>query len=916
MLRSSIIKKIGFIALAFAMIFSCKTMAATAPVATAGAVTIGGSPYAGGSIYYQFSLTTTAPGVLVVKSTLSGTGLKAATATFTASNIVAGVNVVKSSSLAVPAGYTGSLTLKLAATFNKKAVTLAAIAPITITYQPVAVTVYDVGFGNTVPLNGSLVPTNGMGATVTYSWTQLANSLGHKAPGVLSAATVASPTLTTGHITNFVATVNTPTTIYFNDVDDTGYTNLLYVAPEHRFGTIGGVSLDNEQITESTYLYRVIVSGNSITRTGAFTVVCSAQTPAHKNNIPVGVTAYYKNATNSTSWTLQSQPAASHAVLTHTNDIVAQLLPDVEGVYVIKDNVTGAVLTNAAESFVGVSGSSASCENCHGPGNSTGFGDMVSKWQGTGHATMAKLGVNGALSSHYSESCFVCHTLGYNKAPSASNGNFYAVEKQQGWTFPSVLTNSNWAAIPTVLQNKANIQCESCHGPGSAHSGNVTKTSVSMDVKVCSQCHQSGSNHVRPSQWEISPHAGAFDNVSLSRGTNPQCARCHSPVGFTAIAKAGTADGSTTNSVPTGTGPLTCQTCHDPHDAFGSPQDAMGLTERHQLRIVDTFLMGNPYFRSNNVYVALGDALTSADLRLTNSNLIVTNAGKSAACLTCHNGRQLPTQVILYGTNTVLSSKTLRPTTKGVSKFYQTGNTHDSTVAEVFTGIGAADYGQVMGNSFHTYLADCQTCHMYALRAPVNGVAQDSIAIDDVETPVTTTVYSQYANLLGDHTFKLNYEFASGGTTHVADNIAACNQCHEGFNDKVDSFDFKPVNARDYDGNGVVSGVQTEVRGLLNILGNLIKATGVTITTNSTTGQVTAISTSAGFATNNVALAEAQYKAAWNWLVEYNEGSFGVHNTQFSVRLLQTTYTDLSTNAFGNSYTNTFQGKFPNAYLR
>ena len=112
----------------------------------------------------------------------------------------------------------------------------------------------------------------------------------------------------------------------------------------------------------------------------------------------------------------------------------------------------------------------------------------------------------------------------------------------------------------------------------------------------------------------------------------------------------------------------------------------------------------------------------------------------------------------------------------------------------------------------------------------------------------------------------------------------------------------------------MIAGVQTEVHGLLNNLGYLVKQTGVTITTNST-GQVTAISTSAGYATNNVVLAEAQYKAAWNWLVCYNEGSFGVHNTQFSIRLLQSTYTDLSTN-FYNDVTRTFQQAYPKAYLR
>ena len=37
---------------------------------------------------------------------------------------------------------------------------------------------------------------------------------------------------------------------------------------------------------------------------------------------------------------------------------------------------------------------------------------------------------------------------------------------QPGWTFPTVLTNGNWAAMPLKLQ-VANIKCENCHGAGS-----------------------------------------------------------------------------------------------------------------------------------------------------------------------------------------------------------------------------------------------------------------------------------------------------------------------------------------------------------------------------------------------------------------------------------------------------------------
>ena len=100
--------------------------------------------------------------------------------------------------------------------------------------------------------------------------------------------------------------------------------------------------------------------------------------------------------------------------------------------------------------------------------------------------------------------------------------------------FPACCRPETMRRCRIELKNLANIQCENCHGPGSRHPGSP---SISLDVKVCASCHQNGTNHVRPEQWEISPHAGAYENIATSRGINPQCARCHSPLGFMDVAK-------------------------------------------------------------------------------------------------------------------------------------------------------------------------------------------------------------------------------------------------------------------------------------------------------------------------------------------------------------------------------------------
>jgi hypothetical protein len=899
MSRIYLFKRASALVIALVASISLSAHAAKPAGAQLGVVSIGGSLTSGSDLSYKFNLNvTTNTGTLVVKAKITGKKFKANFPVLTITNPAVGTsNDVSGTSVHIPTNFTGKAVVRVTATFNRKKIG-AQTLPVTITASlpstalTVTTNLYDVGFENSVTLDGAIVPISGMTGPLTYTWTQTSGKT-----VTLSTNGLPQTSFTTDAVTNFV---NMGTALYVNDIDDSGNTNLLYVTPEHRFGTLGGLALDNEQATAATYGFQLLVSDGSATRTGIFTVACSIQTPAQPN-IPVGVAAFYRSATNSTSWSLLSKPAGSTATLLNTNALVAELRPDIEGLYVIQDNVTGKVLTNTAASWTGVQ----FCSICHGPNSNVGQADLVTPWGKTLHATMAQRGVDGVLGSHYSEACFQCHTVGFNQSPAATNGNFYAIQQQLGWAFPTVLQAGNYAAMPDELKNLANIQCENCHGPGSRHPGSP---SISLDVKVCASCHQDGTHHVRPSQWEISPHAGAYENISNSRGTSPACARCHSPLGFMDVAKGNVSPGVTNvntgnTAVPTGTGPLTCQICHDPHDTHGDNPD------RHQLRVFDTVKLGYPLFPSSpTVTVGLGDSLTTADLRLTNSTVTVTNVGASAACIVCHNARQWPTQVQI--------------TTNAVGKmFYQSGGPHDQTAGEAFLGIGAYDYGQAMGNSFHTHLADCQACHMYLLRAPSGSVAQDEITIDDVVTPVTTTVYNQFVNVLGDHTFMMDYVYSdTNGVQHTADNIAACNQCHASF-EPVDSFDFKTVFAQDYDGNGVIEGVQTETKGVLSNLAALIVATGVSPSTNATGqifvegfGTINSFSSTAGYSTNTV-LKEAQRKAVWNWLLEYREGSFGVHNTQWTVRLLQTSYTDLSTN-FHSDVTRTYENAFTNAFLR
>ena len=170
-------------------------------------------------------------------------------------------------------------------------------------------------------------------------------------------------------------------------------------------------------------------------------------------------------------------------------------------------------------------------------------------------------------------------------------------------------------------------------------------------------------------------------------------------------------------------------------------------------------------------------------------------------------------------------------------------------------------------------------------------------------------MYQNGSNTAGDHTFSMV------DVDTAADNVSACNQCHSGL-ETVTNFDFRSVISNDYDGDGVADGVQTEVRGLLNILSNKFARVGVTVSDSYPFMDGASYSS-----VTNAHPAEAApiRRALWNRVLILQEGSFGVHNTQFTVRLLQSSYTDLSTNCISTA-TGTngtpFRVDYPSAYLR
>jgi len=232
------------------------------------------------------------------------------------------------------------------------------------------------------------------------------------------------------------------------------------------------------------------------------------------------------------------------------------------------------------------------------------------------------------------------------------------------------------------------VTCEKCHGPGSAHKANPTKTNIltfpkSTDPVVCGQCH--GPTH---DQYNFSQHSKlVVDPVEEATvdpdryGKTSRCIACHSGLFRAQVVEKGVdiaaMDSEEVRAIAEAT--LTdiphtsdCVTCHNPHKKTGNLNaDGEEVQLRHKVFNTDTTQVGPG---------------TTADQFTTFDHI----------CAQCHNGR---------GTNPSdarLTASTSRP------------SMHDSNQFQMLMGFGAVEgTGPVERNTAHANApGQCSKCHM------------------------------------------------------------------------------------------------------------------------------------------------------------------------------------------------------------
>jgi len=496
------------------------------------------------------------------------------------------------------------------------------------------------------------------------------------------------------------------------------------------------------------------------------------------------------------------------------------------------------------------------CYWCH---NSVLAGQKMDSWGQTAHATALIRKINGT-EGEFKSTCISCHSVGYDATASATNGNFYDVWKHgagTNWAFPTNLSKAalaanpygatnNWNLMPVLLQNKANIQCESCHGPADRHMQNLGDRSaigISLSAGNCGFCHDSPTHHIKNFEITQSGHANGdyafyrpysyatnfdqagfrltasnawngnmYNGFSRSDGSIPKfgevCGHCHTARGFILDMDPDWVTETNLAALGTAYEGLTCAVCHDPH--------SVGMGD-YQLRSFSKVVLMNNY---------------------TN-----TLGGNSLICMQCHHDRKNGAYVDAM---TVADANTYTP--------------HDSPQTDMLLGQNAIEYGMTLPRSRHINVLEegCIECHM--ANAPTNGPAM---------------------NHVGGHTWKLSYDCPTNGTTYEL--TETCIPCHG----EIDGFNF---GGEDYDRDGKVEGVQSEVKGLLLTVLKLLpySNTSTRVVSYGTTNEPQQVSR------NFPVWWDIHLrKAAYNYFFVKQDASFGVHNPKYAAALLQASVDDL-----------------------
>ncbi|MEI7812086.1 MAG: FlgD immunoglobulin-like domain containing protein [Ignavibacteria bacterium] len=551
----------------------------------------------------------------------------------------------------------------------------------------------------------------------------------------------------------------------------------------------------------------------------------------------VFVSADTTGTVSSFSWEITSKPPGSGAQFDSASKKFTAFTPDLTGQYIIKvtDGTATDYDTLLVSTYVGVDPVSPplGCKSCHS--------DEYKSWVATPHANILKEGLTGELEvqggkSAYSSACFKCHTTGYDTK--LDNNNFGFLTSKSGVT-NFVAFDTTWykpnGATPLEFSNG-----EYLTPAGDTRAWDYLVANYPAAVPFanvgCESCHGPGAEHKGEKTtigetWDAGVCNQCHDASPKYRIGGDWNLSAHAlwPEGF---------EGARVGCLP----------CHSGR-AFakwataGKPTMIINSTANTGTA-KDGPSAGKVIWDANNGYRNLscqachdphGNSnewslrTVTAD-SLLNGFKINNVGGLGQLCMNCHRARS-----IQKVTN-------VAPKFGYAARF----NPHGSPQTDMFFGQNAYEFGKtnLAGLSTHTHIEDaCVTCHMQPRTDVGSSIPNHEMGMTSIDPD----------------------------TKNKKDLVAVCQPCHGKNITK-----FEDIKGDDYDGDGKIEGVEIEVENLLIKLASILPkdATGAVI------GGSVADSTKI---MNNQKLVGAVYDY---WFVT-NDKSGGMHNTKYTVALLQ-----------------------------
>ena len=855
-------------------------------------------------------------------------------------------------------GAPGDLTFRLTV-LGAQGVDSASVTVSVKTFIVVAPDTWFAGYGN----GGTILPVvTGPTTAPTYLWTGL------------------EPWLTVTSLTTLGLAYTAPTLPEFQNFPDRAGVLLMERTTQGRLQlkikVTDGAASDEDFVNFSVGPFADSVANENVALGEPVFLNGGATIPRPSPTPPVTITSWtWSGIKPNGSTTFDFRKPNKSALGGATTEQFMYFVPDLPGTYEIQvrqnnlqPEAITKVITITCGSYVGVGNQTGTtpnpligeCASCHA-GQLPWVADFANPWKETGHARMLETILDPANPFHTASQAkgswldffnfgssysIDSRTVGWSRISTKSNGGWAEMAALEG----CVLQGTSWDELvrkhPKTAK-KSNVQCESCHGPGSEHAGDSSMIRKSYDANVCGRCHSDKQDH-----WEASGHSHTTSPAFGVSGS-ANCNSCHTAQGYVVEMRA--QEGADPlaalfafSNIARPVLPaedrrsITCQACHEPHkktpgrpaqpgpdpqlrgygnvkfrnDAVAFAGEAATCYTCHQSR-TDTRTNSPDW----NVRRAPHDSTAAEMLAATNgmqfvdwiynssphadpTRFIVPGKSEARQCLTCHNDAKPAKGQIGYN---AMGGHTFKMAQGDGSPIFTLASGTPGTTA------GTRTFRFSPSAPVSSFLRKVYTGDILTL----TGTDAGSYIIDSVDGARQVTVQAS-----GGFTAFTGGTPSDWSITSVPKyNVASCTQCH------TTASNFRDVARGDYDGSGLADDIQDEIAGLRAALKTAIESKVTTLVGSPATFIVASgrirYTIAAGTRTfpgpgvsagdnpdisyNALSAADkatwdALYAAAYNWVFVGNDHSEGIHNTGYAVNLLQSAYKAVTGTTIGSPF--------------